>query len=164
MIQRRRLFKSHFFSTQLHSEKILNRAGPTLNLLFSVRVLVLVCSPNISCRFLQNTSLQSPPPPFNYTFAAFTFRLPLGCEHNFYAQPAHLFSGWQFSLISWGLLWTNHRKGLYFPWLLVEGRHLVAFWSGYLDLAYLVWSQRRLNSGGLARRLSMQDSGWKNKS
>lgn len=30
-----------------------------------------------------------------------------------------------------------------FLWLLVEGRHLVVFRSGYLDLAYLVWLQCR---------------------
>lgn len=69
--------------------------------------------------------------------------LPRAAGVNFYAQSAHLFSGWQLSLISWGFLWTNRRKGLYFLWLLVEGRHLVVFSSGYLELDYLVWLQCR---------------------
>lgn len=68
---------------------------------------------------------------------------------------AHLFSGWQISLISWGFHWTNHRKGVYFLFLfqkgagiwlcLVEGTWTWCIWFGYsIDL----------NSWGMARHFA----------
>lgn len=57
------------------------------------------------------------------------------------AGSAHLFSGWQHSLISW----PNQRGHPYFLWLLVWGRHLVVL--GYLELPHLVYLQCCLNSG-----------------
>lgn len=68
-------------------------------------------------------------------------------RHNFSVGTAHLFSGWQLSLISWDFSWANRRRRPYFQWLLVWGRHLVVFKSGYLETAYLVWLQCSLNCG-----------------
>lgn len=98
---------------------------------------------SMSCRVLQSNLLQL----YYFSLTAPLLHSPFsaasGSECNFYTQPAHLFCGWQLSLISWGFCWTTHRKGVYFLWLLVVGRHLVVFRSGYLELAYLVWLQCR---------------------
>lgn len=77
---------------------------------------------NISCSFLQSGPLQIYIYFFKLHLCSVHLSVASGCERNFYAQSAHLFSGWQLSLISWGFHWTNHGRGPYFLWLLVEGR------------------------------------------
>lgn len=122
---------------------------------------------NISCRSVSLLRLSSPAVFyfFNCTSAPFTFERRHRLNPRFYTQSAHLFSGWQLSLISWGLHWTNRRKGVCFLWLLVEGRHLVAFRSRVLGpgLFGLVAAQIWTLEAWRGCSLCVQDSGWKNK-
>lgn len=120
---------------------------------------------NISCSFLQSGPLQIYIYIFlNYTSAPFTFQLLRAASvistHSlhicFLDDSFHWSAG-----ASTGPI-TGEVRIFSDYWLRAE--HLVVFRSGYLDLAYLVWLQCRLNSGSLARWFSAQDPGWKNKS